>query len=68
MRMINVESSNIESVGYESGSLFVKYQSGKTYKYDEVPEDLFYNILGARSKGKMINESVKPNYKYSCVS
>jgi len=67
MRMVPVESSNIESIGWENNNLYVKYLTGKTYLYEGVSEDLFYELLGSRSKGHIMNETIKPNYKFRCL-
>ena len=32
-KMFSVVSSNIDSVGYADGKLFVEFKSGKTYSY-----------------------------------
>lgn len=63
-----VESSNIESVGYDdtTSSMYVKYKSG-TYKYDGVDKSVFESLLTSTSKGKFMNENIKGQYNYSKV-
>lgn len=63
-----VESSNIESVGYDdtTSSLYVKYKSG-TYKYDGVEKSVYESLLTSTSKGRFMNETIKGHYNYSRV-
>ena len=64
----SVESSNIESVGYDdtTSSMYVKYKSG-TYKYDGVEKSVFESLLTSTSKGKFMNENIKGQYNYTRV-
>lgn len=64
----SVESSNIESVGYDdtTSSMYVKYKSG-TYKYEGVDKSVFESLLTSTSKGKFMNENIKGQYNYSKV-
>ena len=38
-----VTSSNIDSVGYDEDTLFIRFKSGESYSYDGVP---FYHFDG----------------------
>lgn len=64
VQLKKVESSNIEAIGYNAGAkvLFVKFKSGAVYGYDKVPPIMNENIKVAESKGKFINENVKPYF------
>ena len=65
--MKNVDSSNIAAIGYDDDELyelFVQYKNGMTYKYKEVPTNIYESFLKAESKGKFMNEEVKPFYDY----
>lgn len=61
MRMINVESSNINSVGFdkETLTLRVKFKSGLTYEYSPVSPELFALLISAESVGKFFNTHIK---------
>lgn len=65
-KMKNVDSSNIAAIGYDDElyELFVQYKNGMTYKYKEVPANIYESFLKAESKGKFMNEEVKPFYDY----
>lgn len=65
--MHSVSSSNIASVGYEEESqfAFVKFLSGSTYKYQNVPKSEFDNLLAASSVGKYFNQNFKGVYRFT---
>ena len=59
-----IKSSNIISVGYSAGDLYVEYPSG-IYKYKNVPEELYNKLMAAESLGTFMNTFIKGNYEYS---
>ena len=65
-KMINVVSSNIQSIGYdlETESLFVKFNNNFLYLYMEVPEKYYDDFLDASSKGKYHNKVIMNNFEY----
>lgn len=63
MKLIEVQSSNIKAIGYESGCLFVEYPSG-TYEYQGVPEKVYTDLMAAESKGSFMNQYIKGQYEY----
>jgi hypothetical protein len=67
--MLPVESSVMTGVDYdeETGELDVRFTSGKTYRYFDVPEDVYVRLLGAGSKGEFFNEEIKGVYRYAEV-
>lgn len=65
MRMISVVSSNISSVGYERGTLYVSFHSGSTYSYSGVPQYVYKELLNASSKGKYFAANIKNSYPYN---
>ncbi len=67
--MTNVNSSNIQAIGFEENILIVKFKDGSIYHYYNVDESLFDGLLNATSKGKYLNEYVKKQgYRYIKVS
>ncbi len=60
----NVESSTINSIAYEGTELFVKFTSGSTYKYKDVPKELFESLKTAESKGRFFATNIKNNFEY----
>lgn len=61
-----VNSSNLASVGYESASLTleIEFRNGGTYRYFDVAESEYQNLLQAGSKGKYFNAYIKLRYRY----
>lgn len=47
-------------LGYTLGKLFITFVSGKTYEYDEVRFYEFGELMTSVSKGRYINEHIKP--------
>ncbi len=69
MERIAVDSTNLESVGYDSQSLVleIEFKRGGIYQYYDVPEYLYVELMGAGSKGTFLNENIKSTYNYSQV-
>ncbi len=64
MRMIAVSSSNIASIGYENGVLYVSFNNGTLYSYSGVPEVEYRNLMSASSHGKYLAAHIKGVYPY----
>ena len=58
IKMITVESSCIESVGFdeEKNELYVKFNSGKTYMYPNCSKTLYEGLMNSPSKGRYMND------------
>lgn len=69
IEMVPVESSNIESVGYDKkkNELYVEFKNGSTYKYFELPSSLHAQMLAADSKGGFLNKEIKGKFKFEKV-
>ncbi|GEK80667.1 KTSC domain-containing protein [Agrococcus baldri] len=65
-RMQPVESSSIEAVGFEPtrNELTVRFVGGGTYVYGMVPRSVFDDLLAAESKGRFVNQRIKPRYPF----
>jgi len=69
-RMQEVESTSIEAIGYDrqTHELYVRFrETGRTYAYWDVEEDVFEGFLGAPSKGNYFNRQIKGAYSYGQV-
>ena len=64
--MIPVESSMIDSVGYdeETRSLQVVFNTGRVYCYEDVPPEVFQGLLEAESKGRYMLAHIIDVYPY----
>lgn len=69
MKRTHVESSNIESIGYDSSSqtLEIEFLNGTIYQYFDVPQRVFEELIGADSHGRYLNSNIKGIYRYSKV-
>jgi len=68
MKWKNVESSNVESVAHYEQDLYIKFKGGSTYRYFEVPREVYKSLLKAESVGKYIAENVKSKYTVEKIS
>ncbi len=70
MERIPVESSNIESVGYdpESARLEIAFLNGYVYEYYDVPQHIFDELLTADSKGKYAHQNIYKNYNQQRIA
>ena len=64
MTMTSVVSSNISSIGYENGILYVSFNSGGLYMYSGVPESVYRGLMSASSHGEYLHRHVKNVYPY----
>jgi hypothetical protein len=64
--MIPVESSMVDSVGYdeERHLLQVMFTSGQVYCYENVPPEVFQGLLEAESKGRYMRDYIIDVYPY----
>lgn len=65
--MIAVESSNIKEIGWENGTLWVRFKNGGTYTYAKVPKSVHDALMRAESKGKYFIAHVKNVYEYAKI-
>lgn len=64
MNMIPVVSSNISSIGYEDGILYVAFHRGGLYAYSGVPESVHRGLMAAPSHGSYLAAYIKDVYPY----
>jgi KTSC domain len=69
-RVLPVVSSMMAGVEYdeETCELDILFSSGKTYRYFDVPEEVYARLLAAESKGQFFNEEIKEAYRYAEVT
>ena len=69
MNREKVESSNIESIGYDSANetLEIAFLNGSIYQYFDVPQSIYEEIMSADSHGKYLAYQIKGKYRYSKV-
>lgn len=57
-----VISSDIASIGYEGGTLHIKFKSGGIYAYYNVPQSVYSGLMSAGSHGKYFHAYIKGKY------
>lgn len=73
MTIAFVESSVIASFYWSSGNkiipdaLGVTFNSGKTYRYREVPATVFHELLASESVGNVFNKIVRDKYEFAIL-
>jgi len=70
MQRHHVESSSINSVGYDprASSLEIEFTGGDVYAYHDVPQETYERLITADSKGRFVNYEIKPNYRFTKIS
>ena len=65
MNRVVVVSDMMSSVGYDPNTavLEVEFRSGSVYQYLDVPRDHYVALLGAASKGRFFNASLRPTFR-----
>ena len=67
MQMIPVSSSNLSSVGYENGTLYIAFNSGGMHAYFDVPLSVYQGLMAASSKGGYHARYIKNVYSYQRI-
>jgi len=67
MKWVSVRSSNISDVGYddETSELGVIFKGGATYRYSDVPEDVYNDFIQSKSLGQYLHRNIKGSYEYT---
>jgi len=63
------ESSIVAAFAYEAEdmTLFVRFKTGRTYRYSGVPSSVYEDFADADSKGAFFNAQVQGRYPYSQI-
>jgi hypothetical protein len=64
MNMTPVNSSNLAAVGFEKGTLYIRFHSGDTYAYFDVPRSVYEELMSAPSHGRYHSQNIKYGYRY----
>ena len=65
MERLTVDSSNLESIGYdvESQILEVEFKHRSVYQYFGVPKDVYLKLMNADSHGVFFSANIRNVYK-----
>ena len=70
MQVITVESTALETVGYDEARelLQVEFCSQAIYHYFGVPAAVHQGLLGAPSKGRYFNQAIRGRFRFCLIS
>lgn len=70
VKMIPVESSNIESAGYQKKEqkLTIRFKGGSTYQYMKVEKEIFDGLMEAGSPGKFFHAKIRGKHTFKKLS
>lgn len=66
MKREPVLSSNVASVGYSKKlhALEIEFTRGATYRFLEVPREVYRELMETSSKGHFINENIRGHFRF----
>ncbi len=70
MKRVHVQSTNIESVGYDIGSqtLEIEFHGGRVYQYFDVPVAVHSELMAASSHGSFFASDIKGHFRFARVA
>jgi len=65
----HVNSSNIESIGYDAISMIleVKFVNGSLYQYFDINEMTYLSLINASSIGSYLQRNIVKTYRYTKI-
>lgn len=65
-----LESSNLEAASYNTitNELDIQFKGGSIYRYSDVPESVYQDLLDADSHGKFFHTNIKGMYEFEKLS
>ena len=69
MKPVRVDSTTLSMVAYDNSHRFlqVEFRDQTTYRYFDVPFDVFRSLLGAESKGVFFNRHIRDRFAYARI-
>lgn len=68
MERTPVDSSNINSIGYDENSSILEIEfKNSLYQYFDVPAYVYDELMSSDSKGKYLNVNVKGKFHYEQI-
>ena len=70
MEMREVQSSTLAKIGYDANLklLAVEFTNGSRYVYNNVPAEVYAELMSSHSLGKYFGANIREAYKYTRVS
>lgn len=65
-----VKSRDLALIGYDAATaiLEIVFRAGGVYRFQEVPESVYQNLMAAPSHGTFFQKNIKNQYAYIKVS
>ena len=63
MERKSVTSSNINSIGFDNGTMQVEFSGGAVYDHFDVPQDEYQKFMTSESKGSHYHHAIKGKYR-----
>lgn len=60
-------SSSIDTVKWSRGTLEVTFKSGNTYRYTEIPWNIYIGLRGSNSRGRYYNTHIRGLYQGTLI-
>ena len=69
MERQRVQSSNLRSVSYDEAkkNLEIEFHSGIIHQYQNVPQKIYTDLMGAASVGIFYTEKIKNRFRSICI-
>jgi hypothetical protein len=65
IKVTDIHSTAVKELTYEADNwLVIKYTNGRSYRYENVEQDTFAELIIAESFGKFVNQRIKNNENY----
>lgn len=68
MKFTPIVSSNLAGAFHDGTNLYLEYVKGPVYKYEDVPAQVFNELLAAESAGKFFHANIRDNFAYELVA
>ena len=68
MQRVPVVSEAVRSIGYDGGTLEVEFADGDVYRYFEVPEAVYGELMLSESIGRYVSTRIRDRYRFVRVS
>ena len=68
METAYVTSSNIEQIGHENDTLYIRFRSGGVYSYSDCAYTFFDALKKAESAGQFFHRWIKKKFRYMKLS
>ena len=64
-----VKSKSVASIDYNdlSDTLEIEFRNGSIYRYFDVPEETYAELMAASSIGRYVNYRIKPYFPYERI-